>query len=164
QLVLPMPVFEREVHQENRNLLEFQFNDQALDAGVAIMESLAAHPRCGEEGIALLAHDGDPVVHGRHAVLALEGGVMADGARDKVRLVEHSGTDGAGIDLDQAHDVRVLLLDEVGDPRQNQPAGAKVTRARYREVERGPGSGGISYIVNQQSHWELLYRRPVFRA
>jgi hypothetical protein len=43
------------------------------------------------------------------------------------------------------------------------PAGAKIARARHREVKSGPRPGGIPYIVNQQSH-QALYRRAVLRA
>src|SRR5205814_1729805 len=55
---------------------------------------------------------------------------------------------------------RVLLLDEVGDLRQYLSAGPKVAGARHRQVERGPSSGSISYIVNQQSHLKCIVSAP----
>ena len=65
------------MHQEDRDVVEFQFDDEPLDAGIEIMESLAAHPRRREEGVGLLADDGHHLIHRGDAVLALEGGVMA---------------------------------------------------------------------------------------
>ena len=35
------------------------------------------------------------------------------------------------VDLNEAHHVRVLLFDEVGNARQHMPAGAKIARARH---------------------------------
>src|SRR5580704_2289030 len=80
---------------------------------------------------------------------------MAQGTRDKVRLIDHAGADGAGIDFDEPHNIRILLLDEVSDARQHLPAGAKIAGARHREVEGGPGPGRIAYVVDQQSHQAL---------
>ena len=60
-----------------------------------------------------------------------------------------------GIDLDEANHIGVLLLDEVGYARQHMAAGAKIAGSRHRQVEGGPGPGGITYIVNQQSHQAL---------
>src|ERR1700730_10625763 len=34
QLVLAVPELQRQMHQENRHIIELQFDDQALDAGV----------------------------------------------------------------------------------------------------------------------------------
>src|ERR1700692_839132 len=51
QLILTMPEFQGQVHQKNRDIVEFQLDDQALDAGVEIVKALAADPRCRKEGI-----------------------------------------------------------------------------------------------------------------
>ena len=48
--------------------------------------------------------------------------------------------------------VRVLRLDEVGDPRQNLPAGAQVSGPRQRKVKGGARSGGITDVVYHQTH------------
>ena len=80
---------------------------------------------------------------------------MAERARNEIRLIDHSSADGAGIDFDETDDIRVLFLDEVGNTRQHLAAGAKIAGARHREVEGGPSPGGITYIVNQQSHQPL---------
>src|ERR1700674_2094713 len=83
---------------------------------------------------------------------------MPQRACNEVGLIDHAGADRAGIDLDQTHHVRILLLDEFGNARQDVSARAKVAGARHRKVESGPRTGGISYIVNQQSP-QALYRR-----
>src|ERR1700688_1793436 len=150
------------MHQKNCHVIEFQLDDQAFDAGVEIMKALAADARCRQERVGLFAHDGHQMVHRGYPMLAFERRVVAQRARDEVRLIDHAGADGSGVDFDQTDDVRILLLDEVGDSRQNLSAGAKVAGARHGKVERGPGSGGISYIVNQQSHLGPLYRAQCF--
>ena len=80
QLVLPVPVFQRQVHEEHAHLFQLQLDDQPLDAGIEIVEALAMHARRGQEGVGLLAHDGQEVVHRRRAVLALVGGEMPQAA------------------------------------------------------------------------------------
>ena len=115
QLGVAMAELEREVHQEDAQLVELELDDQPLDAGVEIVEALALDARRGEEGVGLLAHDRHELVDRARAVLALVGGVVAERFGDQLRLVDQPGADRAGVDLDQPDDVRVLGLDEVGD-------------------------------------------------
>src|SRR5258708_39382289 len=88
---------------------------------------------------------------------------MADGARDEIGLIDHSGANGARMEFDEAHHIGVLFLDEVSNARQHLPAGAQVAGPRHRKVESGPGPGGITYIVNQQSHQALYLARDASR-
>src|SRR5882724_8530390 len=37
ELILAMPKFQGQMHQKNRDIVEFQFDDQVLDAGVEVM-------------------------------------------------------------------------------------------------------------------------------
>ncbi len=82
QLVLALAVLEREVHEEDADVVELEFDDQALDAGVEVVEAFALDARRGQECIALLAHDGHEVVDRALAVLALVGGVVAERVGD----------------------------------------------------------------------------------
>ena len=93
QLVLAVPVFERQMHQEDRDVVQLKLYDEPLDAGVEVMESFAADPGRSEKRIRLLAHDGHQLIQRGYAVLALEGGVMAERAGDELRLVDHSRAD-----------------------------------------------------------------------
>src|SRR5688572_10977616 len=114
-LFLALAILERQVHEEDAHIVEFELDDEALDAGVEVVEPFALDARCGEEGVALLAHDGHEVVDRGLAVLALVGAVVAQRVGDVFGLVEHAAAHRADIDLDQADDVRVLCLDELGD-------------------------------------------------
>jgi hypothetical protein len=49
---------------------------------------------------------------------------MTEGLRDEFGLIDHAGSDRTGIDLDESHDVGVLLLDELGQPFEYPAAGA----------------------------------------
>ena len=86
---------------------------------------------------------------------------MAERLGDVLGLVQHAGAHRADIDLDEAHDVGILLLDEVGDAIEHPPAGAQVSRARKRQVKRRPGAGGITDVVDEQAQaeWMLTVRR-----
>ena len=95
QLILAVPELQGQMHQEYRDVIEFQFDDEPLDAGVEIMETLAANPGRRQKCVGLLAHDRHQVIDRRDAILALIGRVVAQGARNEIRLIDHSGADGA---------------------------------------------------------------------
>ena len=152
QLRLPMAELEREVHEEHAKVVEFEFDDQSLDAGVEIVEALAFDARRREERVRLLVHDRHERVERVGAVLALVAGKMTERFGDDVRLVDAAAADRAGVDLDQADDVRVLRLDEAGDARQHPGVAAQVAGARDREVKRSAGAGGVADVVKQKAH------------
>src|SRR5688572_29168560 len=52
QLVLALAVFQRQMNQENADVIELELDDQPLDTRVEIVEAFAFDPRGGEEGIA----------------------------------------------------------------------------------------------------------------
>src|ERR1700683_3157281 len=62
QLILAVPELQRQMHQEYGDVIEFQFDDEAFDAGIEIVESLAANPGRCQKGVSLLAHDGHHVI------------------------------------------------------------------------------------------------------
>src|SRR6266404_3249017 len=152
QLVLPLPELERQVHEEHAQVRQLQLDDQPLDSGIEVVEALAMHVRRGQEGVALLAHDGHELVDRAGAVLALEGRIMAELSGDVLRLVEHPGADRAAVHFDQSDDIRALGADELGDAAQHLAVAAQVTRARHRQVKGGPGAGGVADVVDEQSH------------
>src|SRR5688572_3568233 len=98
QLVLALPVLEREVDEENADIVELELDDQPLDAGVEVVEALALDARRSEKGVALLAYDGHEVVERTLAVLALIGAVVAQGVRNVFGLVHHARADRADVD------------------------------------------------------------------
>ena len=73
QLVLAMAELQGQMHQEHAHIFKLKLDDEPLDAGVKIMEALAAHVRRGQEGIRLFAHDRHELVERAEAVLALVG-------------------------------------------------------------------------------------------
>ncbi len=149
QLVLPMPELQRQVHEEDADILQLQLDDQALDAGVKIMEALTVHMRSRQKGVALLAHDGHQVVQRTGAVFALKCGVVAQLPGYVLGLVDHAGADRAGVHLDQANDVGLLGTDEIGDRRQHLAIAAQVTGARNGQVEGRTGAGGVANVVDK---------------
>ncbi len=102
QLILAMAELQGQVHQEDRDIVELQFDDEPLDAGVEIMKALAADARRRQKRIGLLADDGHNLVDRRDPVLAFIGRVMAQRARDEIGLIDHSGAYRTGIHFDEA--------------------------------------------------------------
>src|SRR5262245_47924460 len=130
--------------EEDADVIELELDDEPLDARVEIVEALALDARRGQEGVALLAHDRHEVVDRALAVLALVRGVVTQRVRDVVRLVDHARTHGAQVDLDEADDVRVLLLYEIRDAIEHLAAGTQVARARKRQVKGRTDAGGVA--------------------
>ncbi len=60
QLVLTMAELQRQMHEEDADIVEFELDDQSLDAGVEVVKTLAGHARRGQQRIGLLAHDRAP--------------------------------------------------------------------------------------------------------
>ncbi len=85
KLRMTMAKLQRQVHEEDRAILELELDDQPLDAFVEIVKSLAVHARCGEKSVALLAQNRQPLIQRRGAVFALIDGVVAERARDRRR-------------------------------------------------------------------------------
>ena len=106
QLEVPMAVLQGQMHQKNGEAVELELDDEPLDAGVEVVESLSRHARTGEKCVGLLAQDGQVLVHRLLAVLALIGGVMPERLGDGLGLIDAAAADGADVDLDQADDVR----------------------------------------------------------
>ena len=92
-VVLTLAVFERQMDQEDAHVIELELDDQALDAGVEVVETLALDARRRQEGVALLAHDGHEIVDRGLAVLALVGRVVPECLGDVLSLVEHAAAD-----------------------------------------------------------------------
>ncbi len=124
-----MSELQGQVHQEDAHVLQLELDDESLDAGIEVVKALAVHVRCGQEGVALLAHDGHQIVERARAVLALVGRVVAELAGDVLRLVHHAGANRAGIDLDQPDDIGLLGADEVGDAGEDFAIAAEIARA-----------------------------------
>jgi hypothetical protein len=151
QLVLALPVLERQVHEENAYVVELELDDEPLDAGIEVVEALAFDARRGEKGIALLAHDGHEVVDRALAVFALISAVVAQRFGDVLGLVQHAAANRSDVDLDEAHDVRILFLHETGDAIEHTAAGTQVSRARKRQMKSRSGAGGISNVVYEEA-------------
>ena len=164
QLVLAVSVLERQVHQEDADVVQLEFDDQTLDAGVEVMEALARHTRRGQQRVRLFAHDRQQLVDGGRAVLALMGGIVADRVGDVGGLVEHAGAHRAGVDFHQTHDVRVLGADEGRDLLEHPSAAAQVAGARHRQMERRAGTGRVADVIDDQSHAPARPHYPRLRC
>ena len=151
QLVLALPVLECEMDQEDADIVELQLDDQALDAGVKVMEPLALDARRRQEGVALLAHDGQQVVDRALAVFALVRGVVPERVGDVLGLVDHPGTHRPDVHFDQTDDVRVFFLHEPGDAIEHLAAGAQVARARERQMKGRSDARGVTNVVDEES-------------
>ena len=78
QLRMAVTELERQVHQEHAQVVQLELDDQALDAGVEVVEALAFDARRRQERVGLLAHDRHERVDRARAVLALVGRVVAE--------------------------------------------------------------------------------------
>ena len=110
QLRMTMAELQRQVHEEDRALFELELDDEALDALVEVVKPLAVNARSGQERVALLAQNRQPMIQRTGAVLALVYGVVAQRTRDDVGLVDVAGPDRARVDLDEADDIGILRL------------------------------------------------------
>ena len=63
KLQVPMAGLQRQVHEKDRNIIEFKFDDQALDTCIKIMKPLMVDSRRGQERVALLANDRQQLVN-----------------------------------------------------------------------------------------------------
>ena len=115
KLLLTMPVFERQMHQKNRALFQFEFDRQPFNALVEIMKTLAVNSWRRQKGVALFAHDRQKLIQRGLAVFALINGVMAERPTDGLCLVDPLASNGPRVDLDEPYDVRILTFDEFGD-------------------------------------------------
>ena len=149
---MPVAEFQRQVHEKNADIIQLELNDQALDTGIEVVEALAGHARGGQQRIALFAHDRHQLVDRAGTVLALVRGIMAQGIGDIGSLIEHTGAYRTGIDLYQAHQIGVLGPDEVRNLLEHASAAAQITRSRDGQMKGRSGPGGITDVVDQQSH------------
>src|SRR5690606_22878035 len=95
ELEVAVPVLQREVHEEDREILQLQLDDEALDARIEIVERLAAYRGRRQEGVALLADDGQELVDRALAVLDLVGRREPEVRGDLLRLVHAAAADRA---------------------------------------------------------------------
>src|SRR5688572_4023988 len=108
QLRMAVTELQGKMHEKDCALLELELDDQTLDSFVEIVKALAMHSRRGQERVALVAQDREPLVQRSGAVLALVNGVVPERARDDVGLVDAARPDRPRVDLDEPDDVRVL--------------------------------------------------------
>src|SRR5262245_3249764 len=105
---MPMAELQRQVHEKDRALFELELDDETLDPLLEIVKALSVHSRRGQERVALVAKDRQPLVQRTGAVLALINGVVAERPSDDVRLIDAARPDRARVDLDEADDVGIL--------------------------------------------------------
>jgi hypothetical protein len=72
--------------------------------------------------------------------------------RNEARLVDHAGTDRAGVDLDQADDVGVEPPEERSDAIQDLAVTAQVSSPGNRQVKGWTRAGCVADIVKDQAH------------
>ena len=77
---------------------------------------------------------------------------MTECFSDRFGLVNASAANRARIDFDEADDVRILCLDEIGDTLQIAPIPEQITGARDRKVDRPTQTDPVSDVVEKQSH------------
>src|SRR5262245_31522734 len=152
QLVLALPELQRQVHEEHAHVRQLELDDEALDAGVEIVEALTVHVRRGQEGVALLADDRHELVDRVCAVLALESRVVPELGGDVLGLVKNPRTNRTRVDLHQADDIGLHGPQKLGNAGEHFAVAAKVAGTRYRQMECRARAGGVAYVVDEQSH------------
>ena len=74
---------------------------------------------------------------------------MAERARDRLGLIDVARPDRARVDLDEADDVGILGLDEVGDPLQVAAIAEEVAHAGQRPMQGGSEPEAVADVVQQ---------------
>src|SRR5690606_34538057 len=142
----------RQMHEENRAVLELELDDQPLDAFVEVVEALSVHVRSREESIPLLADDRQPLIQRADPVLALVHRIVTERFADRFGLVDPAAADRARVDLDEGHDVRLLGLDELDDALQVLGVADQIADAGQRPVDRLPESQTVTDVIEKQAH------------
>ena len=81
---------------------------------------------------------------------------MPERIGDVFGLVDHAAADRTDVDLDEADDVRVLLLDETGDSIEHPAAGTQIAGARERQMEGRSNARGVANVVDEQAQAESM--------
>ena len=160
QLQVPVPVFQGQVDEKDREIVHFEFDDEPLDSRVEIVEALAVDARRGHEGVPLLAHDRQDLVERLRAILGLIRRVHAEIRGDLLGLVDVTAADGPGVHLDQANNVRINRLDEARNLGENGLVAEHITRTRYRHTHARAIADSVPDVVEKKPHAPLRYRNP----
>src|SRR5690349_15066440 len=152
QLRMAMAKFQRQVHEKDRALFELELDDETFDSLLEIVKALAMDSWRGQERIALVAQDWQPLVQRPRTVFALVNGVVAERACDHVRLIDATRPDRARVDFYEAYDVGVLRFYEVRDPLKIGLIPNQVTHTGQRPVQRRPQAETVTNVVKQQPH------------
>ena len=156
QLQLPIAAAERQVDQKQAHSFQFQFDHQAFDASVEVVEALAMNPRCNQKGIGLVAQHRQMLMDRSLAVFALVDRVVPEGVSQVLRLIDPLAAPGAGIHLEQANHIGLLLHQEVRQLRQDAMVVAQITGAGEGQVEAGTAACGIADVIDDKSHDRYL--------
>lgn len=157
QLSLTVTVTERKMDKKDRQVLEFELDDEPLHAAREEMKPLAMHGSPGDESVALLVEYRNETVHRIVVVLALmHVGVMSKRRGNGFGLVATlPGTKRSEIDFHETEDVGIDRFKEADKPFQVGVCSSQVSGARYRQVEMPAGSCRVTNIVKDKAHAEF---------
>lgn len=135
------------MHQEQRTLIELEFDDEPLDSFLKVMESLAVHSGRSKDGITLFSHYREQSVDRRRSVFALIHRIVADRLSNSLRLVDVARSNGAGVDFHECNEIRILCSDEFGDPLEVAPIAKYISGAGNRPMNGGSKTDAVSNVI-----------------
>ena len=151
-------VTEREMHEEEPDPADVQFQNQFFESDGEIIDLFFGGVETGEECVSLFAENGDPASDGAEPVLHAAERIMFEPFRHERGLIDESGPERPGVDLDESDDVRIAPVDEIDDPVEIFHSRMQIAVSGEDGSDSAGGSGSVCDIVNKQSHsvspWE----------
>ncbi len=149
KLVLPVAIFERQVDDEDGNGPQVGLDYQAFHALLEIMEMKIFDVLFGQQGVALLPQNRNPVGEGTVAILAFDDTVVTEPVGNGLSLAEMSCPVRTGVNLDQGNDIGVDRPDKGDYPLQVDVRVFEKTGKRQRQVVTVFMSGTVTYIIEK---------------
>ena len=146
ELGVSNPIPQRQVHQENNHVIEFEFDDQFFRTLAEIVKPFSRYRVLAQERIAPLVDHRDPVCEAGLPVLGAIGMIVAEGLRDASCLAHTFCPVRAIIDLEQTHNVGIHRVHEINDGPEIVGCTPEVSAPR-KDVRAT--ACGVSDVINQ---------------
>ena len=152
QLALAAAFAESQMDNKNDDLFQFQFKDEAFDAFAEEVGFLANDIVVAEEGIGLLAHDGQASQPGPFSVFGAAERPMTQFLSDGIGLALIPCTIGTGINLNESENIGLLLTKKADEGVEIFVGFSEKTAEREWKMEFNARPGRIPHIVKHESH------------
>ena len=113
------------------------------------MKAVVLNVLLGEQGVRLLPENWYFMGKGVIAVFTFDNVIVAKFVRNALGLAKMAATIGAGIHLDQCHDIRVYGADKINNSSQIDVGPLEKTGKRQGQMIAVFVAGSVSYVVNK---------------